>query len=282
MKSRMRVFLASLALFPLALLAGCESGSEQTLGSEPPPAETATKLAEAPRAAEDRGAAATEPARAVKIEKETDTFTFAYGYPAKATAISGLDAMFRQRAAAVQSDIAKDAASFRVEAKEGGFNFNPYSYEGEWTVVADVPGYLSLLLEFYAYSGGAHGMTGFDSLVWDRKSDKALEPLAMFASPAEFTASFRKAFCDGLNAARRKRRGGTDLGEMFGDCPDASEQTLILGSTGGGRFDRIGIMIGPYVAGPYAEGSYEVTLPMTSAMLATVKPEHKDAFAAGR
>ena len=47
-------------------------------------------------------------------------------------------------------------------------------------------------------------------------------------------------------------------------------------------FDRIGFLIGPYAAGPYAEGSYDVTLPVTPAVIAAVKPEFRTAFAAGR
>ena len=35
-------------------------------------------------------------------------------------------------------------------------------------------------------------------------------------------------------------------------------------------FDRIGILIGPYVAGPYAEGSYEFTFPVDSAVIDAV------------
>ena len=46
--------------------------------------------------------------------------------------------------------------------------------------------------------------------------------------------------------------------------------------------DRIGILIGPYEAGPYAEGGYEVTLPVTPAILAVVKPEYRASFAASR
>ena len=56
-------------------------------------------------------------------------------------------------------------------------------------------------------------------------------------------------------------------------------QTLILGSRNHKTFDRIGFLIAPYEAGPYAEGSYEVTLPVTPAVLAAVKPEWRGAFA---
>jgi hypothetical protein len=38
------------------------------------------------------------------------------------------------------------------------------------------------------------------------------------------------------------------------------------------------VWFGPYVAGAYAEGAYELDFPMTKAMLDTVKPAYKAAF----
>ena len=39
---------------------------------------------------------------------------------------------------------------------------------------------------------------------------------------------------------------------------------------------------GPYVAGPYVEGHYELDFPMTPAMLEAVKPAYRSAFSAKR
>jgi hypothetical protein len=60
------------------------------------------------------------------------------------------------------------------------------------------------------------------------------------------------------------------------------EDTVIfLGSAKGKAFDRIGVYYGPYVAGPYAEGDFEFTLPVSPAILAAVKPRYRAAFARG-
>ena len=53
---------------------------------------------------------------------------------------------------------------------------------------------------------------------------------------------------------------------------------MILGSSDRKRFNRIGLLVGPYAAGPYAEGSYDITLPVTPAVLKAVKPEFRAAF----
>ena len=55
-----------------------------------------------------------------------------------------------------------------------------------------------------------------------------------------------------------------------------------MGSSDRQHFNRIGILIGPYEAGPYAEGDYEVTLPATPEVLAAVKPPYRGVFAVAR
>jgi hypothetical protein len=88
-----------------------------------------------------------------------------------------------------------------------------------------------------------------------------------------------------LDRERAKKRGepvkpgSTD---EFDKCIDPVENTVILGSSNRQAFDRIGVLVGPYAAGPYAEGDYEVTLPVTAAVLAAVKPEYRNAFAVKR
>lgn len=65
-------------------------------------------------------------------------------------------------------------------------------------------------------------------------------------------------------------------------CPPVKDLTILLGSTNGRAIDRIGLLADPYVAGSYAEGSYEVTLPVTRAIAGAVKPAYRAAFALGR
>ena len=61
-----------------------------------------------------------------------------------------------------------------------------------------------------------------------------------------------------------------------------SEVTVLMGSGDKAHFTRIGLIADPYVAGPYVEGSYEVTLPVSPALLKAVKPEYRSMFALGR
>ena len=69
---------------------------------------------------------------------------------------------------------------------------------------------------------------------------------------------------------------------MFDDCPGIDEATVLVGSSNGESFDRIGIYFGPYVAGAYAEGDYELNFSVTPAVLDAVKPEFANAFSVKR
>ena len=58
----------------------------------------------------------------------------------------------------------------------------------------------------------------------------------------------------------------------------AKKATVLVGSSNGKTFNRIGVWFGPYVAGPYAEGAYELTFGVDKAILDAVKPAYKAAF----
>jgi hypothetical protein len=169
----------------------------------------------------------------------------------------------------------------RDGAKTDGYPFNAHSLGIVWEVVTQTPRFLSLSKAFYTFTGGAHGNYGFQGLVWDRAQGKRLAATDLFVSRAALKAAVLKPFCAGLDDERRKK--GIEKPEeetVFPRCVDpVSEATIVLGSTNRRKFDRIGFLMDPYVAGSYAEGSYEVTLPVTAAILAAVKPEYRGEFA---
>ncbi|MFS0850223.1 DUF4163 domain-containing protein [Novosphingobium panipatense] len=243
-------------------------------------------------AAEGPGAAATEPvasaapsapapAKGRTVKEENEMYTFSYAYPDAAAAIPDLRALFDRRLEEEKADLVSATRSEKADAEKEGFPFRPHAREIEWKVVADVPGWLSLSSTQYGYTGGAHGMTVSDSLLWDRSAGISRKPKDLFTSAEALRSAVQKPFCDALDKERAKRRGEPvrrDSGAMFDECINPAEQTLILGSSNRRTFDRIGLLVGPYEAGPYAEGSYEVTLPVTRTVLAAVKPQFRSAF----
>lgn len=256
------------------LLASCDGS-----GGEPAPAPTPTPSASATASA----TASPRPSGARSVQEETDDFRFEYAYPAEAGNVPELAALLDARLDRLRAQLAAQSAEGRDAARGAGFPFNKYSESVEWKVVANTPRFLSLSAEISSYTGGAHGNYGFDSLVWDKEAGQALAPAAFFTSLPALEQAMGEELCEKLDAERARRRGAEAEamaeGE-FGKCVGLEEVTLLLGSGNRRTFNRIGVLIGPFVAGPYAEGSWEFTLPVTAQVLATVKPEYRDAFTA--
>lgn len=154
------------------------------------------------------------------------------------------------------------------------------SYAREWKVVANLDRFLSLSADHYEYTGGAHGNYWFYGQIWDREAKAALDARDFFESPEALWTALEAPYCDGLNVERQKRFGDeAEVGTGYGwGCPGLEELTLLLGSSNGETFDRVGLLAAPYVAGSYAEGAYEVTLPITAQVLDVVKPDYQAAF----
>lgn len=266
------------SLLPLAALLAASCSS---------PAEVAEQTGvEANAAATGSTAAASaSSAEAKTVSESTEAYEFEYSYPDVAAAIPALSEWLESQAAERKASLRAGAQEGKADAEANGYPFNPHSYSMDWKVVADLPRWLSLSGEFATYSGGAHGMYGMDTLVWQKDPGRRLEPIALFRSPAALTEALAPKLCDALNAERAERRGepvpsGSE--DMFDQCVGVDEATVLVGSSNGRTFDRLTVWIGPYVAGPYAEGAFELDFPVDAAVLAAVKPEHRGAFSVKR
>ncbi|WP_408589766.1 PdaC/SigV domain-containing protein [Novosphingobium sp.] len=244
------------------------TGSASAAAESPPPAPPAPP---APAAA------------ARKVSVSNDLYQFDYAYPAAAAAIPALKARLDADLDKQQADLATQARDAQKDAKANDFPFHAWSRSADWQVVTELPGWLSLSTIRGEFTGGAHPNYAFDTLLWDKAAGKARTATDLFTSQRALGDAVRKDFCAELDRQRLKKRGPDSQGsgiDEFNACIDPLEQTIILGSKGHKGFDRIGFLIAPYNAGPYAEGDYQVTLPVSPALLATVKPEYRAAFAA--
>ncbi|WP_239804421.1 DUF4163 domain-containing protein [Croceicoccus hydrothermalis] len=259
------------ALF-LPVLAGCSDNGAAEPAASRPSEDAATVAAEAVTPA--------EPGRAEAVDESTDDFQFAYSWPAAAGTGPLKDALTAERQR-LRNEIATSASAARREALASGYPFRPFGFDKKWSVVTQTPRFVSLSAETYAYEGGAHGMQTFDALVLDREKNLVLQPGTMFSGTAALGDAVRGPMCDALDRARAERRG--DMGTQGGwenECIDpVADAAMILGSSDGRRIDRLGFLIGSSVAGSHAEGSYDVTIPVTEAVIAALRPEYRDAFA---
>jgi len=107
------------------------------------------------------------------------------------------------------------------------------------------------------------------------------DPLDLFSSKEAFSAAIRDAFCDEIDKERETKREEPvvrDPESLFSQCLDPADQTIVLTSSYGQAFDEMTILVAPYNAGPYAEGSYLAQLQITEALVEAVKPEYRRYF----
>lgn len=108
------------------------------------------------------------PSEPFQQAEKTDLLEFLYAWPAEASAVPQITAKLRKDMESGKVDALKMAADDRKSAQQSGFPFHAHSLETRWTVAADTPRFLSLRSSRYTYTGGAHGMTGYDVLLWDK------------------------------------------------------------------------------------------------------------------
>ncbi|MCY1672352.1 DUF4163 domain-containing protein [Novosphingobium sp. SL115] len=274
----MRVVPAISLLVSLSLLAGCSGNKAPNAAPSASPPATSSAAPPSPATPP-----AQTPVTARAVHDNNDLYEFDYSYPASAGAIPALKALLDTDLDKTRTGLIADAREGRKLSQESDFPYHPYSHHIEWQVVTDLPAWLSMSTLVGTYSGGAHPNYGYDTILWDRIAGKRRAPTDLFASKSALSASLRAPFCKELDRQRAKKRGGEEPSgriSEFAECIDPAEQTVILGSSNGKAFDRIGVLVAPYAAGPYAEGSYEVTVPVTASVLAAVKPEFRNSFVA--
>jgi len=223
-------------------------------------------------------------AKAFKLEDRTPALDFAYAYPMQAAAIPALASTLAERMDKTKADALKAAKDDEASAKQAGYPFRQHSLQTTWAIHADTPRFLSLLGETYVYSGGAHGMTAYAPLLWDRQAAKEVPITALMMSQAAFAKAISARFCDALDEERAKKRGAPvtrDAGE-FSKCLDPMKQAIVPEAGKDGVVSLIRVVIGPYEAGPYAEGSYDIAVPVDAGVLGAIKPEYRGSFAGGR
>lgn len=212
---------------------------------------------------------------------------YSYKWPAEAAAIPALNIWLRGNAEKLLAENRAAAKEAQVEAKANDFPYHDYSYEEEYATVADTPRMMVLLSGGYVYTGGAHGMPIATAILWDKAAQKRLATTALIDLP-RFAALAKKRFCAELDRQRAEKRGEPvrhdDPNELsdFVQCVELTKQLVLPVSKGGKALDNMRVVIGPYEAGPYAEGSYQIDLPLDAGLLATVQPRYRDVFAAAR
>jgi len=134
------------------------------------------------------------------------------------------------------------------------------------TAAAETGKLFSLKRTAFDYSGGAHPNTLSSGILWDKALKRQIGLADLFRKGADLTA-LDQALCSALNTAKRARvPDGPSLtfdSKPFA-CPRAATTAFVLTpGTVDGKAAGLTFLIGPYQAGPYVEGGYEIAVPAT-------------------
>ena len=133
------------------------------------------------------------------------------------------------------------------------------------TPAAETGKLVSFRREVFDFSGGAHPNTQTTGVLWDKALKQMVTPATLFRRGADLTA-LDQALCAAINAAKKARAPGAapvTLGARDWACPRAAATPFVLApGTVDGKAGGLTFLIGPYQVGPYAEGGYQITLPL--------------------
>lgn len=218
-------------------------------------------------------------AKPFKTELKSTVLDFEYSWSSEANAIPVLVARFTADMKTQRASLTAAAQKDAAERKKQGFPFNAYQQVTGITTEGETPRLLSLRNDTYQFTGGAHGNSVTKALLWDRKLSKQIDFDALFRPGSGVLTSLKAPYCKALDAERKKRRQGEQLGGEFDQCPQFSELTILPSdSKHKGRFNQLLIVADQYVAGPYAEGQYEISMPVNTGLVAKLKSEYRASF----
>lgn len=222
--------------------------------------------------------------RAFVFDEKNDLIDFHFSWSAEAAAVSELVTRFRAAMEKVRAELIAGAKEDKAWRDKEKMDFHGYQSSTDYKTSGQSPRLLSLTADVGAYTGGAHGNYGTSGLLWDRQSAREIKVADLFAEPANRDRLLIQRWCDALNKAREEKRGEPVGGdEMFDECPKLDEIAIVpTDKDGNGRFERLSLTASPYVAGPYAEGSYEIDLPVTADLISALKSEYRESFEASQ
>ena len=205
-----------------------------------------------------------------------------FSWSAEAAAVPPLVKRFRTTFANEKAKtIACGKEESEVRIKSGGEGIRCQS-STKVTTSGETPRLLSLAREYWAFTGGAHGNGATNALLWDRKLKKEITFAWLFPRDAPYAAVLRSPYCPALDRERKKRRGADYQPSpisQFDSCPKLSDLALIpAASRPAGKLDRIHLIAAAYLAGPYAEGEYDIALPVSPKLVLLMKPEYRASF----
>ena len=214
---------------------------------------------------------------------KTGVYEFSYDYPQEAQNIPALSAYLSKQAGMKKRKLISGASPKHGRLKR---NQSPHGDQDitTWTLAAHTDKLLILDGQFKSYLGGTHGDYSSGSLYWDKQRKRRVQFDDIFISRESFQNALESQFCAALDAQRHEKRSGDTVRQEYWECPPLMTGITTIPSSGhaGRAIDHILFRLDPYMAGPFSEGEYLITLKVTPALLEAIKPIWRSEFTLGQ
>ncbi len=179
-------------------------------------------------------------------------------------------------------DLRQFSEGAQADRTEAGGDGGSAPYDKTITVTpgAETGKVFSLVRNVSEYTGGAHPNPSATAVLWDKALKREITGADLFTG-GDLTA-LDNALCAAVNAEKKRRDPQAQpitLTSSLWNCPRATGLPFVLAaSTTPGKAGGLVFLIGPYQVGPYSDGSYEITVPL-SAFRQLLSPAYADEFA---
>ena len=219
------------------------------------------------------------PGKAFAFDEENELIEFHFGWSAEAAAVPQLVDRFRKDMEKAKAQLIAGAKEDKALRDEEKLEFHGHMLSTGYQTAGQSDRLLSLSSDVGSYTGGAHGNQALGALLWDRQAAKEISDKHLFAEASNRDRLLTQRWCEALNKAREEKRGEPVGGGTFDDCPALDDIAIIpTDKDRNGKFERLILVASPYVAGPYAEGSYDIDLAVTPDLIAALKNEFRASF----
>lgn len=103
-----------------------------------------------------------------------------------------LNAYYKKKTNHFKKKLEKEAKTYYEAAKESGAHFLPYNTTVNYKMTLNKPSLLSLYVNYYQYTGGAHGMYEWKAATLDMKKNKLLSLNNLFQKDSNYNEIIRQ------------------------------------------------------------------------------------------
>jgi hypothetical protein len=183
---------------------------------------------------------------------------------------------------------ADQAKSDAKDDKESNPSFSPYTIDTHWRLTFESDAVLSLSAEINSDTGGAHPNEAFQTLVWDKKADRAVPIDALFqpeqskAALAAISEAASKTWTK-TYIERSGQKPGPDSDRArdgIGADPEKLKTYALTYAKGEATANGIVLLFGAGQVWPHVLGDFRLTVP-AAVFAKYLRPQWKSVFTAG-